>query len=192
MMNSINSDFENIENEFVKLNGIEMLPDDIKIEYRGELDTTNPGEYYLVYTATDKSGNSAEKVRKVTVNRESPLTLSVADFDLTDYFPEVILKETAPAGNDYMNEVYFAGDSVFWNFTKYGVYDASKVWAKPCTDPVNIYTQKVEVNNVQSSFTIPELINKNKPKYVVLSIGGCQSQYAGVDDFIEPYKKFIK
>lgn len=164
----------------------------IKISHKGEIDTSKVGDYYIVYTITDKSGNSTEKVRKVMVNKQSPLSLGVADFNLTDYFQDILLKETGDMGDEYMNNVYFAGDSVYWNFTKSNLYNSSRVWAKPCTDPANIYTQKVEVNNVQSQYTIPELINKNKPKYVVLNIGGCQSQYSTIEEFIEPYKAFLK
>lgn len=168
--------------------------DDVKninVGYRGKIDTSKVGEYYLVYYAIDSSNNKTEKVRKVSVNRKSPLTLSTDKFDLTDYFSDIILKDTGDMGNEYMNQVYFAGDSVFWNFTKFGIYDSSKVWAKPCTDPANIYTQKVEVNNIQSSYTIPQLIDKNKPKYVILNIGGCQSQGDNVDSFIKSYKDFL-
>ena len=39
--------------------------------------------------------------------------------------------------------------------------------------------------------TIPELVKKNNPKYLVLNIGGCQSQYADVDTFIKQYKEFL-
>lgn len=164
---------------------------DIEVKYTGELDTSKAGEYYLVYTATDKSGNKAEQVRKVIVEKESPLKLSVKDFDLSKYFDDIILKETGNMGSDYMNNLIFAGDSVYWNMARFSIYDKSKIWAKPCTDPANIYKQKVEVNGKQSSYTIPELINKNKPKYLVLNIGGCECQYAKVDDFINEYKKFL-
>lgn len=166
--------------------------EDIKISTKGNVDTSKTGTYYLEYTATDKSGNQSKKVRKVTIEKKSPLSLNVSEFNLTDYFQDILLPETGDMGNDYMDSLYFAGDSVYWNFTKYGLYDSSKVWAKPCTDPVNIYTQQVEVNNRQSQYTIPELIANNKPKYVILNIGGCQSQYSSVEDFINPYKSFLK
>ena len=167
--------------------------ENIQVEIRGYVDSSTIGEYYLTYVAIDASGNKTEKVRKISVSRKSPLELSNADFNLDSYFPDIILGETEDMGDDYMDKIYLAGDSVFWNFGLYNVFDASRVWAKPCTNPNNVYEKKVDVNNVQSPYTIPELIEKYKPEYVILSLGGCQSQ-SGDDEipiFIEQYKKFL-
>ena len=164
----------------------------IVIDSRGSVDTSKTGEYYIVYTATDTSGNKTEAVRKVVVERPSPLSLSLQDFNLKSYFPDTILKDTGDMGDDYMNKIIFAGDSVYWNFARFNIYDKSKVWAKPCTNPDNIYNQKVEVNGKQTSSSIPELIEEKKPEIVVLNIGGCQTQYSPVDEFIEQYKSFLK
>ena len=164
----------------------------IEVEIRGEVDTSKAGEYYVVYTAKDSSGNKSETVRKVVVEKPSPLSLSLEDFNLRSYFPDTILSDTGDMGDDYMNKIVFAGDSVYWNFTRFNIYDKSKVWAKPCTNPDNVMNQKVEVGGKQTDKTIPELIEENNPEIVIMNIGGCQTQFSPVEELIAQYKDFLE
>ncbi len=162
--------------------------EDLKVTITGSVDTKKKGSYYLVYKAVDISGNEIEQVQKVIVTRESPLKMSNADFDLTSYFPDTILKETKDMGEEYLNQIVLAGDSVYWYFPQYGLFDAKRVWAKPCVGPSNIYTEKIDMQN---NYTIPELISINKPKYLILNMGGCECQRNNVEQFIDSYRKFL-
>lgn len=162
--------------------------EDLKVTVTGSVDTKTKGTYYLVYKVTDISGNSTEQVQKVVVTRESPLKMSNADFDLTSYFPNTILKETEDMGEDYLNQIVLAGDSVYWYFPQYGLFNEKRVWAKPCVGPSNIYSEKIDMQN---NYTIPELISINKPKYLILNMGGCECQTNNVEKFIENYRKFL-
>ena len=160
----------------------------IEVTIKGEVDTKTKGNYYLVYRATDKSGNSTEQVQKVTVSRASPLKMTNAEFDLTEYFPNTILKETKDMGKEYLEQIVLAGDSVFWYFPQYGLFNNNRVWAKPCIGPSNVYSEKIEN---KGNKTIPELISINKPKYLILNMGGCECQRNDVTKFIENYRKFL-
>ena len=89
---------------------------------------------------------------------------------------------------EYLNQIVLAGDSVYWYFPQYGLFDAKRVWAKPCVGPSNIYTEKIDMQN---NYTIPELISINKPKYLILNMGGCECQRNNVEQFIDSYRKFL-
>ena len=201
----ISPEFENFEEEIEIFQNEEYIEDDynvidnydksedIKIDIRGDLDTSTLGKYYLTYTATDTSGNRTEMKKNVLVIKKTPVDVNSTGFNLNKYFPKTVLDETEAMGEEYVNNLYLIGDSVYWNFGKYDVYDASRVWAKPCLNPNNIYFKKVDVNNEYTEYTIPELIEKNNPDYVVLSLGGCQIKDGeiGIDNFIGQYTEFL-
>ena len=164
---------------------------DIEVNIKGDVDTSKDGRYYLTYTAIDSSNNKVEVVRKVTVEKISPLELSVKDFNLSEYFPDIIMKKDKDKGSEYINKIVLAGDSVPWHFGNYKIISPSKVYARPCEGPNNFFTQKVYHNNVLSNYTLPELIVKNKPEYLYLHMGICDINQDNVNKFIDNYKKAL-
>ena len=164
---------------------------EVEVIVTGEVDTSKIGNYYLVYKAEDASHNKSEVVRKVSVFRKSPLSLSVKDFNLDDYFEGTIMKKTDKMDAEYLNNMVLGGDSVFWQFGLNNVFPSSRVWAKPCEGPYNFNSQKVYVNNAQSDYTLAYLITKNKPKYLTLHMGVCDTNGDNVDSFIKAYDKVI-
>ncbi len=165
--------------------------EDVKVTIDGDVDTSTPGKYYLVYKAEDSSHNQSEVVRKITVSRVSPLTLDLKSFNLNEYFPETIAKKTAPMDKEYMENMVLAGDSVFWLFGKRGTFPTSRVWAKPCEGAYNFTSQKIFVNNTQSKYTLAEMIESKKPKYMTLHMGICDVNRDDVEGFIAGYEKAI-
>lgn len=163
----------------------------VKVEIEGNVDTNKSGSYYLVYKAKDSSGNKSEVVRKVTVERKSPLSMNIEQFNLDNYFEGTILKESKVMSDDYLNNMVFAGDSVPWQFGLNKAFEPSRVWAKPCEGPYNFDTQKVYVNNVQTNYTLANLIETNKPKYLTLHMGVCDTNSDNVETFITSYGKAI-
>ena len=163
----------------------------LEVTTEGSVDTTKTGNYYLVYKTKDSSHNKKEVVRKVTVSRVSPLTMNLKDFNLDDYFEGTILKETETMPKDYLENMVIAGDSVPWQFGLNNVFPSSRVWAKPCEGPFNFDNQKVYVNNVQTNYTLQELITTNRPKYLTLHMGVCDTNNDDVETFIKAYDKVI-
>lgn len=165
--------------------------EDIDVTIKGNVDTAKEGKYYLTYTAIDSSNNKSEVVRKVTVERISPLELSVAEFNLNDYFPSIMMSKGKDKGKEYINKIVIAGDSVPWHFGNYKIISPDRVYARPCEGPNNFFSQKVYYNNALSNYTLPELIVKNKPEYLYLHMGICDINQDNVNKFIENYKKAI-
>ena len=162
----------------------------VSVEIDGEVDTTTIGNYYLTYRATDNSNNKAEVVRKVVVSRVSPLAMSLKEFDINDYFEDVILKENKK-DSDYLSKIVLAGDSVIWKFGTFGVFSSSRVWAKPCEGPFNFDTQKVVYKNEQSSYTLADLVKRKQPEYLYLHIGVCDCNNDDPEAFAKAYAKVI-
>jgi len=164
---------------------------ELEVIVDGEVDTGKIGSYYLVYKVEDSSSNKTEVVRKVVVERKSPLSMSLSEFNLDNYFDGTILKETEKMDDEYINNMVLAGDSVPWQFGLNNVFMPSRVWAKPCEGPSNFDSQKVYVNNQQTNYTLPYLIKENKPKYLTLHMGICDTNQDNVDSFINSYSKAI-
>lgn len=164
---------------------------DLEVIIDGKVDTSKTGNYYIVYKAEDSSGNKTEVVRKVVVERKSPLTMDLKDFNLDDYFEGTILKETKEMSDEYLDNMVIAGDSVPWQFGLNGVFPSSRVWAKPCEGPFNFDSQKVYINNKQSNYTLAELIVSKKPEYLTLHMGVCDTNNDNIEKFIESYGNVI-
>lgn len=164
---------------------------ELEVAVDGSVDTSKTGSYYLVYKTVDSSNNKTEVVRKVVVERKSPLSMGLSEFNLDDYFDGTILKESNKMDDEYVNEMVLAGDSVPWQFGLNYVFTPSRVWAKPCEGPFNFDSQKVYVNNKQTNYTLADLIKENKPKYLTLHMGVCDTNHDNVENFINAYGKAI-
>ncbi len=164
---------------------------DIEVKVVGDVDTSKAGSYYLKYQATDSSGNNTEVVRKVIVSKVSPLALDVKEFNLNDYFKDTILQESDVRIDGYMDDIIFAGDSVVWKFGLKEKFDPKRVWGKPCEGPFNFKTQKMVVNNTQTKYTFAELVEQNKPKYLLIHMGICDCNGDDPITFQNEYEKVI-
>lgn len=164
---------------------------ELEVEITGKVDTSKTGNYYLVYKTSDSSNNDVEVVRKIVVERKSPLSMGLSEFNLDNYFEGTILKETKKMDDDYINNMVLAGDSVPWQFGLNNVFTPSRVWAKPCEGPFNFDSQKVVVNNRQTNYTLADLVKEKKPKYLTMHMGVCDTNNDNIDNFINAYGKVI-
>lgn len=167
--------------------------EDIKVVVDGDIDVDTPGVYYVKYTAIDSSNNKKTIKRKVIVRDEIVIDLNIKEFDINNYFDNsVILGETEDMGEEYINDITFVGDSVPWQFGLNNMWNTDRVYAAPCTGPMNVSYQPVYWKNKLTKNTILDLVSLNKPKYILVSIGFCEIVSSGdVDSFISYYDKFI-
>lgn len=166
---------------------------DVEVIITGEINVNVPGVYYLKYTAKDSSGNKSKVTRKIIVREKFVVEQDIKKFNINDYFDDnVILSETEDMGDDYINKMVYVGDSVPWVFSNNYMWNPERVYAAPCTGPSNVLQQKVYLNNKLTNKTIVDLIEINKPEYILVSIGFCEIVSLGnVDKFIENYDNFI-
>lgn len=163
-----------------------------RVSVSGEVDTSKAGVYELVYSVTDSNGNTATTVRAVTVAESSPLAASLADFSLEGYFPSAILPESADAGEEYLLETVFVGDSITQNFAKLGSLPYSNVWYKASINPMLAKEWTLEIDGVESGLTLLEAAKKYQPKRMIITMGIGSVGYMAPDVFAGHYRSLIE
>ncbi len=117
-------------------------------------------------------------------------------------FPDTVLKSTEDAGEEYIDKIYFVGDSTTHGIKYYGVLrdgkETEKVWT-PRSGTLamwNLLTEKVVLTGNDTEATIPEAASYKKPEMMVLTLGvngvsSCsKEQFVGYyEDLIEEIKK---
>lgn len=164
-----------------------------KVIITNNVDNTKSGKYEVKYEVLDSSNNKTEVIREIYVGEKSPLTMSTKEFNLDGYFLDTILKETEDYGNEYINETVFFGDSITFNFAYFGAIPFSNnLWAKSSIDPETAYTWPININSTVTNNTFLEILEQNKPKRVVISLGANAVSWMEIDYFINNYEKLIK
>lgn len=166
------------------------------VKVTGEVDTSKPDEYELLYEVTDQSGNSAKAIRKVIVTRSSPLTMSIEEFTLNGYFTDVILTETEDAGEEYINDTIFIGDSITENGMIFGFYPRKNIWAKhglqPDTmmdTPVTLYRASETGRDLE--LTIIEAAGQFQPERVIINIGSNSAYWMSPETYAQYYEQLL-
>lgn len=162
------------------------------VKVSGEVNTNKEGTYTLKYTVTDSSGNKAVVKRKVTVTTNSPLTMSLKDFDLTGYFTDVLLPETKDAGEEYTDKFIFVGDSTALYYVMNKVITGKQLWHKEGVSLETIFTQTIYINHIDSKLTLVDAMEKNKPAKILLSLGTNSASTMEIDYFIQKYEELLK
>jgi len=162
------------------------------VKVSGEINTDKEGTYTLKYTVTDSSDNKAVVKRKVTVTTNSPLTMSLKDFNLTGYFTDVLLTKTKDAGEEYTDKFIFAGDSTALYYVMNKVITGKQLWHKEGVSLETIFTQTIYINHIDSKLTLVDAMEKNKPAKILLSLGTNSASTMEIDYFIQKYEELLK
>lgn len=162
-----------------------------KVKVTGSVDTSKEGTYTLKYTVKDSSGNVGITKRKVTVTKNSPLTMSVKDFNLDNFFTDVQLKETKVVSDEYVNETIFAGDSTALYYVMNKVITGKQLWHKEGVSLETIFTQNIYVNHIDSKKTLINVVKEKQPKRILLSLGTNSVATMEIDYFIQKYEELL-
>lgn len=99
---------------------------------------------------------------------------------------DVVLGETEDAGQEYIDKIYFVGDSTTYHFFKGGI-DRSHLLV-PESGTLMLASDILDVTVGTSGLTIPEAIKKNGAEIVIITIG-----VNGADTFTEvKYKTYYQ
>lgn len=164
---------------------------DIDVKVTGNVDTAKEGTYELTYTAYDSSGNMAMLKRTVNVSGVLPDNMSVSDFSLNGYFQNTILKETDDAGQEYINKIIFAGDSVPLYYVMSGHIKGSQLWHKEGLNAEAALVQPIYIAHQSTDLTFVDAFRKYQPEIVIMDLGMNSAGVMDVNYFIDCYKKLI-
>lgn len=163
-----------------------------KVEVIGEVNTEEEGDYTIKYSVSDSSGNKSIEKRKVTVTKESPLTMSLEKFSLNGFFTNALLSETKDAGEEYTNSFIYAGDSTALYYVMNKVISSKQLWHKEGVSLETVFTQNIYINHVDSKMTLIEAIKEKQPEKVLLSLGTNSVSTMEITYFIEKYEQLLK
>lgn len=171
-------------------NGDGDITDNVKIE--GSVDTSKEGEYFIKYSVSDRSGNKAEVSRKVTVTSNSPLSLDVKSFTLDGFFENVTLKETEDGGDEYINNIIFAGDSTSLYYFINEQISSNNLWYQMSITPETAINSPIYINNIDTGKSLLENFKIYKPKMVIMTLGTNSVAYMTPEYFYEKYYALVK
>ena len=166
------------------------ITDSVKVE--GKVDTSKEGEYVITYSVTDKSGNSAVVKRNITVTKDSPLNMSVKDFTLDGLFDGVTLKETKDGGDDYIDDIIFAGDSMALYYVINDTIPGTQLWHQISITPETALTSPIYINHIDTKKTFVENFEEKKPGMVIMTLGTNSAAYMSPEYFYEKYTELVK
>lgn len=104
--------------------------------------------------------------------------------------PDTRLAETERQGEDYLNRVYFAGDSRTVALTAYGI-SPDRVFAENGLNHLHALDQRVVSINGGEYVTIPEALAVTVPDILIVNFGINGAAYLGADEFLEGYGEMI-
>ncbi|MGE5456648.1 MAG: immunoglobulin-like domain-containing protein [Ignavibacteriales bacterium] len=163
-----------------------------KVEIKGKVDIAKEGDYELVYSVADSSGNKTKVTRKVIVSSKSPLTMSIKDFSLDGLFTNVLLEESEDLGSAYTDDMIFAGDSMALYYVINKNIPGKRLWHKEGINPETALTDTIYINHIETNKTFIENFKKYQPAKVIMTLGTNSVSYMEVNYFITNYKKLIK
>lgn len=140
-----------------------------------------------------------EEIPEISMNAPKPL---YTQEELLSMYPDTVLKSSEDAGEEYIDKIYFVGDSTTHGLKYYGVLkdgkDTAKVWT-PRSGTLamwNLLSEKVVLPDNETEATIPEAVSYKKPEMMVITLGvngvsSCsKEQFTGYYvDLIEEIKK---
>ncbi len=117
--------------------------------------------------------------------------------ELLETYPNAVLKSTDDAGVEYIDDIYFIGDSTTHGMKYYGVLsggkETDKVWT-PRSGTLamwNLLTEKVVMGDGNEE-TIPDAVEIVKPQMVVLTLGVNGVSSCSKEQFTGYYKDLVK
>lgn len=161
-----------------------------KVIVKNNLDITKEGIYEIIYEVTDSSNNLEIKTRKINVNKEGPMSLSIKDFKLDGYFTNTILKENNKDKN-YLDETIFYGDSITENLGYYQNISYNNIWAVSNLTPTSAYSSDVMFYKYNEKINIIDGIKKYDVKRIIITLGANSVALMQNTYFIEQYEKLI-
>ena len=161
-----------------------------KVIVKNNLDITKEGIYEIIYEVTDSSNNLEIKTRKINVNIEGPMSLSIKDFKLDGYFTNTILKENNKDKN-YLDETIFYGDSITENLGYYQNISYNNIWAVSNLTPTSAYSSDVMFYKYNEKINIIDGIKKYDVKRIIITLGANSVALMQNTYFIEQYEKLI-
>ena len=162
-----------------------------KVVVKNNLDITKEGIYEIIYEVTDSSNNKEIKSRKINVNKEGPMSLSIKDFKLDGYFTNTILKENNKDEN-YLDETIFYGDSITENLGYYQSISYDNIWAVSNLTPTSAYSLDVMFYKYNEKINIIDGIKKYNVKRIIITLGANSVALMQNAYFIEQYEKLIE
>lgn len=163
-----------------------------KVRCNGRVDTQTPGDYLMEYTVTDSSGNKATAQRYVKVTPVSPLTMDLRHFSLVPYFSDVVLPQGRDAGEDYIKETIFLGDSITMNAGVHKAIPFSSIWGVEAVDQKNILDTPINVwMDGHEKVDLLDAMKKWKPKRMIITLGANCAGLRGEEQIAQEYGELI-
>ena len=107
-------------------------------------------------------------------------------------FENTILSKTKDAGEEYIKDTLFVGDSNTDALYKYGLVPLDQVSAKVGVGVGAALTDKVcYFENDSKGYTMVETIAKMKPRRVIFNFGTNNAPHHTTDEFIKQYKEVL-
>lgn len=166
------------------------ISDEVKV--LGTVDTEKEGQYILTYEVSDKSGNTATEKRKITVTKDSPLNMSVKDFTLDGLFKGVTLEETEDGGEEYIDNIIFAGDSMALYYVINDEIPGTQLWHQVSITPETALTSPIYINHIDTEKTFVENFELEKPDMVIMTLGTNSAAYMSAEYFYEKYTELVQ
>lgn len=162
-----------------------------KVVVKSNLDTSKEGTYEITYEVKDSSGNSKSITRKINVNTEGPMSLSIKDFTLDGYFTSTILKENNQ-DNNYLSDTIFYGDSITENLAYYQNISYNNIWAVSNLTPITAQSIEVMFYKYNEKINIIDGLKKYTPKRIIINLGTNSVAVMNLDYFIKQYENLIE
>lgn len=163
-----------------------------KVKVSGKVDTSKEGVYELTYTVKDSHKNETKVTRKVTVTKNTPLNMSVKEFNLAGFYPNTLLKETEDKGKAYSDEFLFMGDSVALYYVINKQIPGTRLWHKEGMSPESALKDPIYINHMETGKTFIENMREKKPKKLVMTMGSNSAGAMEPSYFIKKYKELLK
>lgn len=136
----------------------------------------------------------AEEIPEIYGNAPKPI---YTQEEFLSLYPDTVLKSTEDAGDEYIDKIYFVGDSTTHGIKHYGVLkdgkDTAKVWT-PRSGTLamwNLLTEKVVLPDNDTEATIPEAVSYKKPEIMVLTLGVNGVSSCSKEQFVGYYEDLI-
>ena len=129
------------------------------------------------------------------INNDAPQPVYTQS-QLLEMYPGTVLDVTDDSGVEYIDDIYFVGDSTTHGMKYYGVLsggkETDKVWTpKSGTLAMwNLLTEKIVMGD-GSEFTIPDAVDLTKPSYIVFTLGVNGVSSCSKEQFTGYYKDLI-
>ncbi|MEA4911663.1 MAG: SGNH/GDSL hydrolase family protein [Oscillospiraceae bacterium] len=130
----------------------------------------------------------ARAIRNQTAEAPSDTYVETLDVD-PDAYADVLLAKTSDAGEKYLNETLFIGDSNTARLSMYGYLTLDNVIGIESMGVEDVVGSKcVYFKGYDNPVTIPEAVAMMKPRRIIINFGTNDIMTNDVDEFIGDYK----